>query len=126
MSPTCGPSPVRSVKVPWKATWPPQHRHFVAEPTDVGHAVRNKDRRFAEGLAAKYHVVEQLPGRKIHALGRLVQHQQLGVVDQGLSQGQSLQHSLAVARNGLAGTIAQTDLVQQPRNPRGQFTAQQG
>ena len=53
--------------------------------------------------------------------GRLVEHQQLGIVDQGLGQGQSLEHALAVGRDGFAGAIVQADFVQQPRNPRRQF-----
>ena len=78
-----------------------KHGHLVAEPADVGHAVRNEDRRLALGLAAKDDFVEQLAGREIHAFGRLVEHQQLGIVDQGLGQGQPLEHALAVGRRSL-------------------------
>ena len=66
-----------------------EHGRLVAEPTYVGHVVRNEDRRLALGLAAENNFVEQLAGRQIHAFGRLVEHQQLGIVDQGLSQGQA-------------------------------------
>ncbi len=98
-----------------------EHGQLVAEPADVGHAVRNEDRRLALGLAAKDDFVEQLAGREIHALSRLVEHQQLGIVDQGLGQGQPLEHAFAVGGDGFAGAIGQADFVQQPRNSRRQF-----
>ena len=113
---------MRSANDPWNTTWPPRSTaSFVAKPADVGHAVRNEDRRLALGLAAKNDFVQQLAGREIHAFGRLVEHQQLGIVDQGLGQGQPLEHALAVGGDRFAGAIVQADFVQQPRNPRRQF-----
>jgi hypothetical protein len=41
-----------------------QDGRLVAEPADVGHVVRNEDRRLAFGLAAKNDFVEQLAGRE--------------------------------------------------------------
>ncbi len=102
-----------------------EHGRLVAEPTYVGHVVRNEDRRLALGLAAENNFVEQLAGRQIHAFGRLVEHQQLGIVDQGLSQGQALEHALAVGGDGLAGAIGQADLVQEQRDPRRQVPPRQ-
>ncbi len=98
-----------------------EHGRLVAEPAHVGQVVRDEHRRLALLLAAQNHFVEQLAGRKVHAFGRLVQHQQLRVVDQGLSEGQPLQHALAEGGDRLARAVGQADFVQQPRDPLGQF-----
>ena len=100
-----------------------EHGQLVAQPADVGQAVRDEDRRLALGLAAENDLVEQLAGREVHALGRLVEHQQLGIVDQGLGQGQPLQHALAEGGDRLARAVGQADFVQQPRDPPGQLAA---
>ena len=62
---------------------------------------------FPWSLTAADHVVEQLSGQQVHAFGRLVEHQQLGVVHQGLGQGQPLHHALAEAGDGLGGAVGQ-------------------
>ena len=67
------------------------------------------------------HVVEELSGRQVHAFGRLIQHEQIGIAQQGLGQRQSLRHALAEGGDGLGGAVGQSEFVQQARDPLGQL-----
>ena len=58
-------------------------------------------------------VVQQPPRGEVHSFRRLVEHEQFGIVDERLSQGQPLQHPFAESSDRLAAAVGQADLLEQ-------------
>ena len=59
------------------------------------------------------HFPQQCPADQVEALGRLVEHQQVGVVEQRLGQAEPLDHALAEPRDRLVGAVGQADELEQ-------------
>ena len=52
-------------------------------------------------------------GQRIEAVGRLVEDEQLRVVQHRLGQAQPLEHALGIGPHGILGPLGQADLFQQ-------------
>ena len=58
-----------------------QHRDRVAQLLDLGEDVRNQQDRLPRGLEFAHDLPQQLPAEEVEALGRLVEDEQVRVVD---------------------------------------------
>ena len=89
------------------------HDHVVAGELDVGQQVRREDQVdvlvVAEIADELEHLVAPL---RVHAVGRLVEEQQVGIVDERLRQLDALLHAGRVGLDVAVARLAEADVVQ--------------
>ena len=86
------------------------HPDPIAHLLDLSHQVAREDER-APALAERAHELAHLGhARRIEPVGRLVEDQQLGVLEQGGRDAEPLLHPERVGRGPVARAIAQPDL----------------
>jgi len=91
--------------------------HPVAEIFDIGEEMGAERHRLAAGGQRGDQVLD-LPGTdRVHAAGRLIQYQQLGVVDQGLRSADAALHALRILADRAILHCLQADHFQQHVDP---------
>ena len=79
-------------------------------------SVRDHDDGFAGPALLGDDFLQQQPAGQVEPFHRLVEHQQFGLAEQGLRQGEALHHPLAEAGDGLVGTVGQPHPLEQRRD----------
>jgi len=92
-------------------------QNALAQLLDLGDNVRHQQDASAIGPTFADDVAHQLSTREVQPFGRLVEHQQVRFVDQGLGHTEALQHTLTEARNRLTTAIGETETLQQRSHP---------
>src|SRR5213078_404381 len=88
-------------------------RDAIGDRLDVRQDVGREEHGHAVIAELEDEVADLLATERIEAAHRLVEHDQLGVVHQGLGQPGALQHALAELLEALAARAAQADLLDQ-------------
>ena len=85
----------------------------VAGELDVGQEVRREDQADALVVAEVAHELEHLVAPlRVHAVGRLVEEQQIGIVDERLRQLDALLHAGRVGLDVAVARLAEADVVE--------------
>src|SRR5713226_5858822 len=87
-------------------------RHAIAHQLDLAQQVRVQEHRHALSLELLDEAADVTPADRIEGRSRLVQHDQLGAVDQRLGQAQPLLHALAEGAHAVASAVPQADELQ--------------
>ena len=91
----------------------------VAQLLGLVHVVRGQDQRHALLLEPEQPVPHHVPGLRIQAGRRLVQEQDLGLVDQRPGDGEAALHAARQRLDLVIGPLGQLHEVQQPRRALG-------
>ena len=75
--------------------------------------MRNDEHGFSRVPLLFDDLLEQSPRAQVESFHRLVEDEQVGLREQGLRQGQALDHPLAEAGDRFVGTVGQSHLLEQ-------------
>ena len=111
---TCPFGPFTASMVPWVATRALVHHHdVVAGELDVGQQVRRQDQVHALVVGEVADQLEHLVAAlRVHAVGRLVEEEQVGIVDQRLGQLDPLLHAGGIGLDVAVARLAQAHVVE--------------
>ena len=96
----------------------PQHDDVIANELHVGQEMAGEEHAHVLAVGQVAGQLEDLlPARRVHAVGRLVEDQQAGIVDQGRGQLQPLLHAGRVGFDRAVAGLAQADVVEDFMGP---------
>jgi hypothetical protein len=90
----------------------------IAQALRLIHEMRGQNQRFAGGFELLQAFPDQVAGLRVEAGGRLVEENDVGVIDQRPGQRQAPLHAAGEGRNAGVGLAAEAGEFEQLRNAR--------